>query len=238
MAVFIFVTNINTKRDINRLKPYLDHNQDIINWTVTTLIRVCGYDCHKMDCLTFFKRSGLYLLNRKLKFVRTHKTTMQINFEPLYFLDSPDLSIFEIKRLDQPLNSPLEDVFFWMIYHKERKEIQRLTFRSMDSSSVLEERFFIEGFLKFSNTEGTYIAKYNSGQYDLKHLKAAEFPQEISDAIQFFGEVQTGNPYSVIGHSIIYIKTFWLSQIIPTVYACRKNHIGYHTHFFFRQIGF
>ncbi|PYF75008.1 hypothetical protein [Pedobacter nutrimenti] len=70
MAVFIFVTNINTKRDINRLKPYLDHNQDIINWTVdltdeekvlrvetdtllrfevTTLIRVCGYDCHKMD---------------------------------------------------------------------------------------------------------------------------------------------------------------------------------------------
>ncbi|PYF75007.1 hypothetical protein [Pedobacter nutrimenti] len=115
---------------------------------------------------------------------------MQINFEPLYFLDSPDLSIFEIKRLDQPLNSPLEDVFFWMIYHKERKEIQRLTFRSMDSSSVLEERFFIEGFLKFSNTEGTYIAKYNSGQYDLKHLKAAEFPQEISDAIQVYFSLQ------------------------------------------------
>lgn len=111
---------------------------------------------------------------------------MQIVFDTLYFLDAEDISIFEIKRLDQPLNSTVDVIFYWLLFNKKTNEIQRLTFRSLDSSSVLEERFFVEGFLKFSETEGTYIEKYNSKQYLIKNLGAGALPEEIKNAVQYF----------------------------------------------------
>lgn len=111
---------------------------------------------------------------------------MQIVFDTLYFLDAEDISIFEIKRLDQPLNSTADMIFYWLLFNKKTNEIQRLTFRSLDSSSVLEERFFVEGFLKFSETEGTYIEKYNSKQYLVRNLGASGLTETIHHAVQHF----------------------------------------------------
>lgn len=70
MAIFIFVSNINTEEDVDRLKGHLSPYQDLIYWTVdltddekvlrvvteklkrcevVSLVRNGGYDCHKMD---------------------------------------------------------------------------------------------------------------------------------------------------------------------------------------------
>lgn len=111
---------------------------------------------------------------------------MQIVFDTLYFLDAEEISIFEIKRLNMPTGSAVEEIFHWMLFNKEDQQLQRLTFRSLDSSSVLEERFFSEGFLKFSDTKGTYIQKYNSGQYEVKNKSTEKLPEELSEAVRFF----------------------------------------------------
>lgn len=70
MNVFIFVSNINTPKDLLQIKKRLDRHKKILNWSVDLtdeekvlrivtdsmerievigLIRSCGYDCHKMD---------------------------------------------------------------------------------------------------------------------------------------------------------------------------------------------
>lgn len=70
MSVFIFVSNINTEYDVNRVKPVLNNNQAIINWSIDlsdeekvlrvvtnefqqheliSLVNECGYECHGMD---------------------------------------------------------------------------------------------------------------------------------------------------------------------------------------------
>lgn len=70
MAVFIFVSNINTIKDVNRVKTELDRVKDISSWTVDltdeekvlrvvtaklqrfeviNYIRGCGYECCNMD---------------------------------------------------------------------------------------------------------------------------------------------------------------------------------------------
>lgn len=70
MAIFIFVSNINTQEDVNHLKTRLYPYRNLFYWTVDltdeekvlrvvtaklkscdviSLVRTCGYDCHKMD---------------------------------------------------------------------------------------------------------------------------------------------------------------------------------------------
>lgn len=116
--------------------------------------------------------------------MQPHKKPMQIVFDTLYYLDSKEISILEIKRLDQPAGSTVDQIFHWLLFNKETKQIQHLTFRSLDSSSVLEERFFVEGFLKFSETEGTYIQKFNSGQFEVKNRSTEPLPEVIKEAVQ------------------------------------------------------
>ncbi|PTT04099.1 hypothetical protein DBR11_00505, partial [Pedobacter sp. HMWF019] len=82
--------------------------------------------------------------------------------------------------------STVDKIFHWLLFNKETKHIQHLTFRSLDSSSVLEERFFVEGFLKFSETEGTYIQKFNSGQFKVKNRSTEPVPEVICEAIQLY----------------------------------------------------
>lgn len=88
-------------------------------------------------------------------------------FEPLYFLESEELYVIEIKRNDLNEYAAIADKFQWLLISKSTLAITRLHFRSMDSSEEVEERFFEEGFLKFNTTNGTYIEKYNSAQHTL-----------------------------------------------------------------------
>mgnify|MGYP003574874600 CR=1 FL=1 len=99
--------------------------------------------------------------------------------ESLYFLESANFYLVEIKRNDLSDEVPISDKFKWLKIVKQELSIMELTFKSMDSSLEIEERYFEEGFLKFTKIDGTFIEKYNSAQYALQNRSHEELPSEL-----------------------------------------------------------
>lgn len=111
---------------------------------------------------------------------------MKTNFSCLYFLENEQYVIVEIKRNDLSENADLSEIFRWLVLDKSNQKIQTLTFRSMDSSGEVQERFFEQGYLKFNNESGTYIEKFNSGQHQLENRTGTPLPTEIINNIHAY----------------------------------------------------
>lgn len=107
-------------------------------------------------------------------------------FECLYFLENFYLGIIEVKRLDLDDDASVAEKFHWLKIDKESIKVCPLTFHSMDSAGEIEERYFEQGFLKFNNTIGTFIEKYNSAQHHLQHSGCLEVSEEIEKAINAY----------------------------------------------------
>ncbi|RZK41824.1 MAG: hypothetical protein EOO90_09780 [Pedobacter sp.] len=105
-------------------------------------------------------------------------------FTCLYLLENPDSYILEIKRNDLDENAAISDKFRWLKIEKENRQINNLTFRSMDSAGDLEERFFEEGYLKFDDKIGTFIEKFNSAQHPLVRVADCEVSEIVEVAIE------------------------------------------------------
>ncbi|WP_113661498.1 hypothetical protein [Pedobacter nanyangensis] len=105
-------------------------------------------------------------------------------FEYLYVLESDDLFLAEIKRNDLGEYAAIGERFQWLRVEKSTWEISKLTFRSMDSSEEIEERYFEEGFLKFNPESGTYIEKFNSAQHALSNVSKQEVPNGLNEHIR------------------------------------------------------
>ncbi|RZK48698.1 MAG: hypothetical protein EOO99_09260 [Pedobacter sp.] len=106
------------------------------------------------------------------------------NFICLYFLENSENYVLEIKRTDLSEEADLSDIYKWMRITKDFTSIQPLTFRSMDSSLDVEERYFEEGYLKFNQTAGTFIEKYNSAQHHLTPKGKESVPKELISFIE------------------------------------------------------
>ncbi|MNX86750.1 hypothetical protein D3C86_1186470 [compost metagenome] len=104
-------------------------------------------------------------------------------FTCLYYLENPDHCIMEIKRTDLTEDADISEIFRWLILDKKTKQIQSLTFRSMDSSGEVQERFFEQGYLKFNDQSATYIEKFNSAQHQLDTHIPATLPTQIQDIV-------------------------------------------------------
>ena len=104
-------------------------------------------------------------------------------FTCIYFLENTDTYILEIKRNDLPQDEDVSKIYQWMRVSKDFQQASPLTFRSMDSSLEVEERYFEEGFLKFNRNSGTFIEKYNSAQHSLEAKSNADVPQDLMEAI-------------------------------------------------------
>lgn len=104
--------------------------------------------------------------------------------ESLYFLESTDFYLVEIKRNDLSDDALISDKFKWLKIAKQALTIIELTFSSMDSSLEIEERYFEEGFLKFNKEDGTFIEKYNSAQYALQNRGTEQLPDELWTSIR------------------------------------------------------
>lgn len=89
----------------------------------------------------------------------------------------------EIKRTDLTEDADISEIFRWLILDKKTEEIQSLTFRSMDSSGDVQERFFEQGYLKFNDQSATYIEKFNSAQHQLDNQTPAILPTQIQDIL-------------------------------------------------------
>jgi hypothetical protein len=109
--------------------------------------------------------------------------TLIVDFEILYLLESPEIIIIEIQRKDMDDRILSSDKFQWLKIDKATHGISPMVFRSMDSSEAIEERFFEEGFLKFGNTNGTYIAKFNSAQHQLLRRSPSDLDELIALAL-------------------------------------------------------
>ena len=107
-------------------------------------------------------------------------------FECLYYLENFYLDIIEVKRMDLPNTATASEKFHWLRIDKKSLKVTPLTFRSMDSSGEVEERYFEEGFLKFNPTIGTFIEKYNSAQHPLHHKGCLEVSPEVSKAVEHY----------------------------------------------------
>lgn len=107
-------------------------------------------------------------------------------FTCLYFLENTDTYIMEVKRNDLPEGEDISKVYRWMKISKDLSMASPLTFRSMDSSLEVEERYFEEGFLKFNKEQGTFIEKYNSAQHQLLARNSMDIPTELREAINEF----------------------------------------------------
>jgi hypothetical protein len=110
--------------------------------------------------------------------------TVSSIFDTLYFLEAEHFYLLEIKRNDLAEDAPVEQRFKWLRIDKQTDLITELTFSSMDSSEEIEERFFEQGFLKFSAISGTFIEKYNSAQYPLENISSNALPTDIHDMVR------------------------------------------------------
>ncbi|MNL12752.1 hypothetical protein D3C87_1336270 [compost metagenome] len=111
---------------------------------------------------------------------------MQPDFTCLYFLENEKHVVLEIKRYDLAENADIADVYLWLVIDKKARQITRLTFRSMDSSGEVQERFFEQGYLKFNSHTGTYIEKFNSGQHQLENKTGQALPAEIIETLSSY----------------------------------------------------
>ncbi len=95
---------------------------------------------------------------------------MSAKYRVLYFFQNSETIILEIQRLDLPPNADAETTYHWLYFDKMTGSLIKLWFRSLDSSSEIEERYFEQGYLKFNKTEATYIEKHNSSQQKLNNM--------------------------------------------------------------------
>lgn len=109
---------------------------------------------------------------------------MKPKFDCLYFLDNTSIFIVEIKRTDLAEDADISAIYNWMKIEQSTLEVTALSFRSMDSSAQVEERFFEEGYLKFNENEGTFIEKFNSGQHQLINRKNTILSESIKNSIE------------------------------------------------------
>ncbi|WP_372855010.1 hypothetical protein [Pedobacter sp.] len=108
---------------------------------------------------------------------------MKPDFTCLYFLENQTHAVIEIKRYDLDEKADIADVYLWLILEKQSGNVQKLVFRSMDSSGEIQERYFDQGYLKFNSKTGTYIEKFNSGQHQLNNKTGQSFSTEITEAL-------------------------------------------------------
>lgn len=115
---------------------------------------------------------------------------MKPSFKCLYHLANDSLCIFEIKRTDLPIDAIKSDIYKWLMYNKLSGEVTQLIFNSSDASEDVQERYFDQGYLKFSHQSGTFIEKFNSAQHQLSNYNQQDIPANLMTAIQDFLELE------------------------------------------------
>ncbi|WP_426324757.1 hypothetical protein [Pedobacter sp. R-06] len=111
---------------------------------------------------------------------------MSSKYKILYFFQNSDTTILEIQRLGLPDNADAEATYHWLYFDKVTGSLIKLWFRSMDSSTEIEERYFEQGYLKFNKTEATYIEKHNSSQQKLNNMGNRAIGDEISVLLESY----------------------------------------------------
>ena len=109
---------------------------------------------------------------------------MLSKYKTLYLFENAETLILEIQRLDLPDHTDISQIYHWLYFDKLTSSMVKLWFRSMDSSAEIEERYFEQGYLKFSSTEATFIEKFNSSQHKLINHSMKSISDETKNLIE------------------------------------------------------
>nr|WP_320059050.1 hypothetical protein [uncultured Bacteroides sp.] len=81
---------------------------------------------------------------------------MEKPYKVLFFLENESVVIAEIKRTDLPDTATPDMKFHWVKCLKKSTLVEIFTFRAMNATDELQERWFEQGELKFSKSEGYF----------------------------------------------------------------------------------
>lgn len=109
---------------------------------------------------------------------------MSSNYKIRYLFENADTLIMEIQRLDLRDDADISQIYHWLYFDRLTSSMVKLWFRSMDSSAEIEERYFEQGYLKFSSTEATFIEKFNSSQHKLINHSMKSISDETKNLIE------------------------------------------------------
>ncbi|MCX2574582.1 hypothetical protein [Pedobacter sandarakinus] len=125
----------------------------------------------------------------KIRFISNSKVifaSMSPLYKILYLFEASEIVIMEIMRTDKPDHADVSEIYHWLYLEKKSCSLIKLWFRSMDSSSEVEERYFEQGYLKFNLREATYIEKYNSSQYKLVRQDVGTADRQLNQLIESY----------------------------------------------------
>jgi hypothetical protein len=94
---------------------------------------------------------------------------MPLSFSILYFFENPALIIAEIRSLRPAGDAEHSDGNHWVYFEKTTGTLLKLLYSSEDSSGAVEERYFDQGYLKFTHIQATFIEKFNFAQHTLEN---------------------------------------------------------------------
>jgi hypothetical protein len=80
---------------------------------------------------------------------------MNSAYKILFLLENKEIIIVEVKRTDL-VDAPKDQKYHWIFYDKASGSVEKLSFVSMNSPENFQERTFMQGELKFSNSEGVF----------------------------------------------------------------------------------
>jgi hypothetical protein len=101
-------------------------------------------------------------------------------------LENTDHYLMEVKKIDV---GEIYENYYWLKITKDQFDVSPLNLKAIDSSREVEERFFDEGYLKFSADQGIFIEKFNSGQHQYQILNNVEAENMFMPALQsYFAE--------------------------------------------------
>ncbi|WP_316786771.1 hypothetical protein [Pedobacter frigiditerrae] len=132
-----------------------------------------------MDNLLLCKCYIMLYFNAPSEIIQGHICS----FSYQYFFENPAFYFLEIRNYKDEFTS---NNYQWFMIQKSNLKVTALNLRFVDSSTMVEERFFEEGYLKFNSTSATYIEKYNSAQHSLIQIPSAAIPASVHQAVANF----------------------------------------------------
>lgn len=107
-------------------------------------------------------------------------------YKVLYLFENPDVMITKIKLNGFPLGGNSWEAYHWLYFDKLSASLVKLWFHSSDPSAAIEERYFEQGYLKFSETEATFIEKFNSSQHKLVNYSRRPLSTDVQELIESY----------------------------------------------------
>lgn len=90
---------------------------------------------------------------------------MSAKYKIILYFENQTKIIVSIKLLGLDSDADSYLITQWLYFDKVSNSLNKLWLNSSDSSDVVEERYFEQGYMKFDNKEGTFIEKFNSSQH-------------------------------------------------------------------------